>query len=245
MVTIVLIEDDEKDISLITEILQPLKGFLNYELKSFMKIEQGKEYIAHHNVQLVLLDLEFTLQRKTSLYLINQISPSVPIIVVSNLTHYQRQLRLRANVVAFIPKAKMKDLLVRSIAEVLCDINETSRPADFLFPAVSPSGIPEGFSIADFRWLELYAFREYEVHLTSGQVRKVASCTFKDLVKAIKDQDAADLQPISRFQIVNTNYIAKVYLQDNSRVTITLVGCNDEFHVGKNYAKLFRDWYIE
>ena len=207
MVTIVLIEDDEKDISLITEILQPLKGFLNYELKSFMKIEQGKEYIAHHNVQLVLLDLEFTLQRKTSLYLINQISPSVPIIVVSNLTHYQRQLRLRAN--------------------------------------VSPSGIPEGFSIADIRWIELSAFREYEVHLTSGQVRKVASCTFKDLVKAIKDQDAADLQPISRFQIVNTNYIAKVYLQDNSRVTITLVGCNDEFHVGKNYAKLFRDWYIE
>ena len=200
----------------------------------------------HRNVQLVLLDLEFTLQRKTSIYLIDQISPSIPIIVVSNLTHYQRQLCLRANVVAFIPKAKMKDLLVRSIAEILCERDGGShRPLDFLFPGATSSDIPEGVTIVDIRWIELSSFREYEVHLTSGDVRKIASCAFRDLVKAIKEQDATDLQPISRYQIVNKNYFTKVHQADNKRVTISLVGCNEDFHVGKNYAQVFRDWYME
>lgn len=116
MITIVLIEDNQQDINRITRALVPLQSVLPYNLRSFTSIENGKNFILHHNVQLVLLDLEFTLQKKTTIYLIDQISPEIPVLVVSNLTHYQRQLQLRANVVGFIPKAKIGDLLVRSIA---------------------------------------------------------------------------------------------------------------------------------
>ncbi|MBR3392800.1 MAG: LytTR family transcriptional regulator DNA-binding domain-containing protein [Firmicutes bacterium] len=55
----------------------------------------------------------------------------------------------------------------------------------------------------------------------------------------------SSLQPISRNQIVNTKYIGKVYLEDNSRVSLRLVGSDTYLHVGKNYTDTFREWYIE
>ena len=246
MINIVLIEDDEKDIQKISDTLIPLGEFLSYDLHSFSSIELGKDYIVHSNVQLILLDLEFTLLRKTSIDLIDQIDPAIPIIIVSNLTHYQRQLSLRANVVSFIPKVKIDRLLVRSIAEVLCDKNhERPEPADFFFPANSFSEIPEAVSIADTRWIVLSSFREYSVHLTSGITKTIKSSTFRDVVQALKDQGISSLQPISRNQIVNTKYIGKVYLEDNSRVSLRLVGSDTYLHVGKNYTDTFREWYIE
>ena len=246
MINIVLIEDDEKDIRKISEILKPLGEFLSYELHSFSSIELGKNYIVHSNVQLILLDLEFTLLRKTSIALIDQTDKTIPIIIVSNLTHYQRQLSLQANVVCFIPKAKMDRLLVRSVAEVLCDKkHERPEPIDFFFPTGSFSEIPEAIPIADIRWIDLSSFREYSVHLTSGTTKIIKSSTFKDVVQALKDQAITSLQPISRNQIVNTQYIGKVYLEDNCRVSLRLVGSDNYLHVGKNYAETFREWYIE
>ena len=50
-------------------------------------------------------------------------------------------------------------------------------------------------------------------------------------------------QPISRNIIINTNYISDVTVLRNGRVNISLIGTEEELHVGKNYQMKFRDWY--
>ncbi len=245
MISIVLIEDDKKDIASITNLLQSIYDDYPYTLYSFTDIDQGKNFILGHEIQLVLLDLEFTSLNKTSIYLLDQVDPSVPVIIISNLTHYQRQLRFRANVVGFIPKAKMTSLLVRSVVETLNLKNNIFKPIDFYFPTMTPTEVPEGITISDIRWIDLASFRKYDIHMISGQTRHLVSRSFKDVVLAIKEQGVSDLQPISRNQIINMNYIKKTYLEYNGRVTLQMVGCTEQFHVGKNYTQMFRDLYIE
>ena len=61
MITIVLIEDEEQDINHIRNVMVPLKEMVEYELVAFQDLKSGLNYILLHPVELVLLDLEFTL----------------------------------------------------------------------------------------------------------------------------------------------------------------------------------------
>lgn len=70
-----------------------------------------------------------------------------------------------------------------------------------------------------------------------------SSISFSDLCKRIEDEKIIILQPISRNIIINTNYISDVTVLRNGRVNISLIGTEEELHVGKNYQMKFRDWY--
>ena len=244
MITIVLIEDEERDIKHIRNVLVPLKSVVEYELITFQEIKAGLDYIGRHPVELILLDLEFTLANQSAIFSIDEINPRIPIIVVSHLSHYQRQLQLKTNVVGFVSKGYLEDQLVRSIFEVLCSKNIVKRPSSFVFPA-SNGSIGEEFNLSDILYIKIYVFSEYTIHKPDGTEIHKPSVSFSDLCKRIEESGATVLQPISRNTIINTNYISEVYVERNGRATITLLGCPEKFHVGKNYQGKFRNWYTE
>lgn len=244
MITIVLIEDEERDIKHIRNVLVPLKDLVDYELIAFQEIKAGLDYIHLHHVELILLDLEFTLTNETAIISIDKIDPSIPIIVVSHLSHYQRQLQLKSNVAGFISKGYLEDQLVRSIFEVLCSKNILKRPSSFVFPG-QRGLIGEAFNISEIVYVKIYVYSEYTVHKQNGSEVRVSSIPFSELCEKIESSGATELQPISRNTIINTNYISEVLVERNGRVMISLLGCSEQFRVGKNYQKKFRSWYTE
>ena len=73
MITIVLIEDEERDIKHIRNVLVPLKDLVDYELIAFQEIKAGLDYIHLHHVELILCDLEFTMMKPLSFLLTRSI----------------------------------------------------------------------------------------------------------------------------------------------------------------------------
>ena len=174
MITIVLIEDEEKDIERIENALVPLKKFIEYQLVSFQEIKTGFGYIQRHHVQLILLDLEFTLANESAIFAIDKLDSSIPVIVVSHLSHYQRQLQLKPNVVGFVSKGYLEDQLVRSIFEVLCSKNIVQRPTSFIFPG-SKGRLGQEFDLSEILYIKVYVYSEYIIHKTNGAEIKVPS----------------------------------------------------------------------
>lgn len=243
MITIVQIDDEEKDIKRVADALHPLKKFMEYQLIHFTSLEAGLAYIRQQSVQLILLDLEFTLGNQSAIFAIDKIDPSIPIIVVSHLSHYQRQLQLKVNVAGFVPKALIEEQLVRSVMEVLSSKNLVARPTQFTFPPPRDGGIGQTFDLEEILYIKVYSFQEYTIFLANGQKVRRSSISFSELCKQIEDERITILQPISRNIIINTNYISEVTVLRNGRVSISMIGMEEELHVGKNYQMKFRDWY--
>ena len=241
---IVLIEDDARDIEKITHALIPLGNVIPYHLFPFQSINAGRKEVQKGNIDLILLDLEFTLAKESTIYLIDQIDPNIPIIVVSNLIHYQRQLRLKVNVSGFVPKTQLNQL-VPSIIELLTSRNLISRPSDYIFPVSHKDSIPEAIEIRDILYIDVFGYKEYKIYYRGGTNSIIKSVNFKDLCQDISSKNIRELQPIARNQIINVNYIKEAHLEKNGRVSLTLIGVNNEFHVGKNYTNLFRDRYVD
>lgn len=243
MITIVQIDDDPKDIQRVSDALSPLGMYMKYQLVHFTSLEEGLAYIRQHSTQLVLLDLEFTVGNKSAIFAIDKMDPSIPILVVSHLSHYQRQLQLKVNVAGFVPKALIEDQLVRSIIEIFSSKNLVARPSQFTFPPPHGVGIGQTFDLEEILYIKVYSFQEYTIFLSNGQKVRRSSISFSDLCKRIEDEKIIILQPISRNIIINTNYISDVTVLRNGRVNISLIGMEEELHVGKNYQMKFRDWY--
>ena len=242
MINIVLIEDEEKDIRFIQDVLLPLKNTIDYELISFQDIKTGLVYIQQHSVQLILLDLEFTLTNESAIFYIDQINPLIPIIIVSHLSHYQRQLQLKANVVGFVSKGYLADQLVRSIIEILSSKKIVHRPTSFVFPG--RKGLAgRSFDLSEILFVKVYVYEEYIIHKPDAKEIKVASHPFSELCRKIETDGIVELQPISRNTIINTNYISDVSIDRSGRVLISLLGYSEPMKVGPTYQKKFKSWY--
>lgn len=242
MINIVLIEDEEKDIRFIQDVLLPLKKTIDYELIPFQDIKTGLVYIQQHSVQLILLDLEFTLTNESAIFYIDQINPLIPIIVVSHLSHYQRQLQLKANVVGFVSKGYLADQLVRSIIEILSSKKIVHRPTSFVFPG--RKGLAgRAFDLSEILFIKVYVYEEYIIHKPDTKEIMVASLPFSELCKKIESDGIVELQPISRNRIINTNYISEVLIDRSGRVMISLLGYPESMKIGPTYQNKFKSWY--
>ncbi len=240
--TFVIIDDNPEDIKRISKALQPLKTVLPYRLFSFTSVEQCNIHI-DKQTDLILLDLEFASLKTTSIYFIDQFDPSIPILIISHLTHYQRQLALKANIAGFVPKHRMDELLIPTIMSIL--LKDQPRAETLVVPTSSHKEVSKGFPIKDIRYIEIISYLNYKIVFVDKNSVTVRSLPFQQLCSEIKKQGIAELQPVSRNQIINTNYIKDVYITKNGRLAISMVGVPTPFVVGKNYASYFRSWYLE
>lgn len=242
MFRILLIEDNEKDIERIRKALHSV-GFA-YELTPYMKIEDGERYLREKSPELILLDLEFTLAKKTSIYLIDRISENTPIIVVSHLVHYQRQISLKKNVIGFVPKHKLEDRLVNAIKEAFVSEKKLEKPKEYVFPT-SKGSATMAFDIEKILSIDMVRYKVYDVRLHTGEtIENVKSVSFSELCMDLKKRNITDLQPISRNQIINCNYIRDVGVEKNGRVSLWLVGRKERYSVGKNYQEEMKEKYL-
>ena len=130
------------------------------------------------------------------------------------------------------------------IRQVLSPRN-ASEPDSVIFPASARDGVNEGVPIHKISYIVLTGRGRYDIHLTTGKVLSLRSVLFRDLLRALKEQNITSLRPLSRNEIININYISKITKSPNGRLSVTVIG-HDEypFHVGAGYEKFFLDEFF-
>ena len=155
------------------------------------------------------MDLEMKEENQTTLGIIEQVPGSIPIIVISHLSHYQKPSLRHGNVCDFVPKSNLDDRLISRILQVLSPKNG-SEPESIIFPAVMKGEISESILIYKISYIYLVGRGRYEIHFSDGRILPLRSVLFKELLRQLKDQHIVSLQPVSRNEIVNVNHISRI-----------------------------------
>lgn len=244
MKLIVLIEDDPCDAEAILKLLSPAIQQEDVSIERLSTLESAELYFRNHHPDLVLLDLEFTNEKTTSIYLLQDILVNVPVIVVSHLSHYQKQISQQIDVRAFIRKDAMSQYLLHSVERVLFPTQhyEIKR---INFPSPTIHSLSESMLIRDISYIEKTGRTTYEVYTVSGKIVLIRSVYFADLCDELKKQHITLLQPVSRNQIINTACIKTISRTPKGRIFIELINYPDkQFNVGKGYERYFVETFL-
>lgn len=245
MMQFVLLEDSYQDAQIIQGFLEQLKQLLPHKLFHFDDLNNGLKHIKSQPVDLLLLDLEFTVENMTAASVIDEIPNTIPILIVSHLTHYQKPLSLKMNVKGFINKENLSTSLVPSIKRIY-GLNTTNlkRPKELVFPAIKNTHIPEAFPVRDIRYIDFQNRKEYTIYLVDGTSKTIYSVPFSALCQLIIKQKIDSLCPVNKNQIINIDYIKSVQKMDNSRLEVELVNLPRlKFHVGPKHQKPFEMFF--
>ena len=240
MKTILIIDDFKTDALKIQESLSNIQNDVKFKLKYTAKLQEGIRYLQTNMVDLILLDLEFTKENVTAASVLGKFPNELPIIIVSNLVHFQKPLNLKANVKGFIPKSELH-LLPACVLEILIPSHSSEHNIKTLiFPPRNQYQLAEGIRIEDIRFIDFYDRNVYQIHLTNGSSKEIVSLPFKHICKLIESQNITCLQQISRNEIINTNYISSISKLTNGRIEITLVNLpSRKFYVGRKHKEQF------
>lgn len=198
-------------------------------------------FLQIHKVDLILLDLEFTNKNITAASFLNEFPADIPIIIVSNLVHFQKPLSLKVNVKGFVSKSQLHDLpnIISEIFQPFPSTIQTHKV--FIFPPSKHNPFPEGIRIADIRFIDFFARSTYQIHLVDGTCKEINSVPFKTICSLLQSQNISCLQQVSRNEIINTNYISTITKLNNGRIELTLVNLpNRKFCIGRKHESNFR-----
>ena len=242
---IVLIDDSNKDASEIKSILAKLRQDIPYEFRHFLNLQKGLQHIHSHPVDLLLLDLEFTKMNVTAAFFIDNIPPSIPVLIVSNLSHYQKPLSIKTNVKGFINKSHLSvDLLTFVQKNLGFPEKSTDIQKKFVFPSPNINHISEAVSLSEIRYIEFSNKHTYTIHLTNGTTKNIISLPFFRICSLLDEQNINYLLPITKNQIINLNYISSISKSPNGRYEIKLVNLpNIIFHVGKIHEEKLQSYF--
>ena len=245
MINILLIEDDMRDAGRIISLLNSsLAGKYDYSLLHKSGTNEALACIEESAPDLILMDLEIKNENQTTLGMLNRIPRTIPIIVISHLSHYQKPSLRHGNVIDFVSKSNLDDRLVDRVRQALSPRN-ASEPDSVLFPAAARDDISESVPIRKISYIILTGRGRYDIHLTDGKILSLRSVLFRDLKRVLKEQNITSLRPVSRNEIININYISKITKSPNGRLSVTVIG-NDlsPFHIGTGYEKFFADEFL-
>ena len=236
MKNIVLIDDSKSDAE---EIHTLLTEALSCDFHHFLDLREGMFYVKTNPVDLLLLDLEFTEANLTASSFIDDIAPSIPILIVSNLSHYQKPLSVKINVKGFISKSHLD-------RDLLTFVRKNLEPTDpslnirkkFVFPSPNSKHVSEAITVNDIRYIEFSNRQIYTVHLVDGTFKHVYSLPFSEICSSLLSENIDCLCPITKNQIVNLNCVNSITKSINGRLQIKLVNLPDMvFHVGKKHEE--------
>lgn len=242
---IILLEDSSADATTIHNLLSDFLDEYQYIFLHFADLYEGLHFILNHPVDLLLLDLEFTIENVTTTLLIDEIPPNIPILVVSHLAHYQKPLSLKMNVKGFLNKVNLSTSLVSYIMNILrlSPVADESKRT-FLFPSPNSKHIPQTIPIKDIRYIEFRNRQIYTVYLTNGATKTVYSVSFRRICDLLTKQNVTALQPVTKNQIININYIKTVSKKNNGKIELSLINLpRIKFQVGKKHQKPFEIFF--
>lgn len=241
MKQIVLIEDSAIDTLEITNLLTKISEKLPYTLKHFHDLNSGFQYIASNKVDLLLLDLEFTAENRSAVSIIDDLPIELPIIIISNLSHFQKSLSSKINIQRFIFKENMNTELLPYVLKSLGISNLTeSQSKEFIFPAANSNYISESINVNNIRYIEFRDRKIYKVYMIDGLCRTIYSLPFRDICNLLLAGGFSTLRPVTKNQIINTDHIRTISKADNGRIEITLINLPEKkFYVGNKHQKYF------
>lgn len=242
MIQIVLIEDSAQDSLAISRLLDSCRAAFPHELHSFSSLAEGFSHLKQHRPDLLLLDLEFTYHNITAIPYLDLLPQSLPVIVVSHLSHFQLPLAHKANIRGFVHKSKLDSELFPAIQKV-CGSADVVRPVahHVKFPPMNPlKDLGVEINVNHIRYIDFFTRNTYHVHLTKGDMAVIKSVPLKEFTQALLDQGIDQLCRISRNQIINTHYISSIEKIDHSRFSLKLVNLPAPFIIGKQYEDSIR-----
>lgn len=238
MLHIVMIEDSPEEILKIQDLLTGLTD-LQYDLKCFSWLEKGIQYVVDNSASLILLDLAFTAENISSLAYMRQIPSDIPIIVISNLAHYQKRLSLNINVKAFISKKNLKEELLSVIRSIVTP-EAAPEPEYITFPAVLSRDLSRKIAVKNIRYIDYSKHGDYLIHLIDGHSLSLRSVSYSELVGRIQAAGIKSLHSVSQNEIINLDYIQSVEKLKNGRIQVTLINLEDHtFIAGKSDKDFF------
>lgn len=242
---IVLIDDYQPDADEIQSILAKFPDDILYDFHHFLNLKKGIQYIRSHPVDLLLLDLEFTQQNVTAASFVDRIPVSIPILIVSNLSHYQKPLSLKTNVKGFINKSHLSSDLLPFVQKNLGLLDtSTDIKKKFVFPSPNINHVSEAVILSKIRYIEFSNKNTYTIHLTNGRTKNIVSLPFFKICALLDKQKIDYLLPITKNQIINLNYISSISKSKNGRYKIQLVNLpKTEFHVGKAHEEKLQAYF--
>lgn len=245
MITILLVEDNTKDAKRISALLDASLS-IHYKFTLIHKTGtvEALSYLSDSSPDLILMDLEMKEENQTTLGIIEQVPGSIPIIVISHLSHYQKPSLRHGNVFDFVPKSNLDDRLISRILQVLSPKNG-SEPESIIFPAVIKGDVSESIPIYKISYIHLVGRGRYEIHLSDNRILLLRSVLFKELLRQLKEQHIVSLQPVSRNEIVNINHISRIKRTPAGRIELTILGADDHpFNIGKEYERFFEEEFM-
>lgn len=242
---IVLIEDSNTDAFEIISILRNSDTFSSFKIKHFSTLRSGLNHLKANPVDLLLLDLEFTDENITATSLIDEIPRLIPILIISNLSHYQKPLSYKINVKGFISKSHLSHDLLPYIEKTLGTLQAPSAvPTKFLFPSPNSKYISESIVLNEIRYIEFSNRQIYTIYLIDGSIKIVHSLPYRDICSQLTHQNIECLCPITKNQIINMNYISSITKSENGRYQIKLVNLPDKiFNVGVKHQTNFKSFF--
>ena len=241
MKQIVLIEDSAIDTLEITNLLTKISEKIPYSLKHFYDLDLGFQYITSNKVDLLLLDLEFTSENRSAVSIIDDLPIELPIIIISNLSHFQKSLSSKINIQRFISKENMSIDLLPYVLKSLRISNLTeSQSKEFIFPAANSKYISESVKVNNIRYIEFRDRKIYKAYMIDGSCRTIYSLPFRDICNLLLTGGFSNLRPVTKNQIINTDHIRTISKADNGRIEITLINLPEKkFFVGNKHQKYF------
>lgn len=237
---LLLLEDDRKDAEKLMAVVDASSLKEEVTIDCEQSLEKGMTLIRQGGYDLLLLDLEFTMENRSAVALIDRISPTLPVIIVSNRAHYQVPLSSKVNVKAFINKANLERDLIGVLSSSLDAKIQKKEPETFVFPSPNRKYVSERVQVDAIRYLEFSNRTEYLAYLTSGKTRVIHSVPFKELCRKLEESGISPLVPVTRNQIINLNHIHNVGRKSNGRIFVEMINMPGmEIYVSKAKEKPF------
>ena len=239
---VLICDDSAEDIERIQLVLKPLQETYAFEVDSLSDLSALPDKVHSLVYDLLLLDLEFTKQDINAFLFLEKLPPSLPIVIVSHLDHYQRKLRSTINVKAFVSKSDLRKSLTNTIHWMFSPVIKSLYEEKFTFLPFNSSAIPETVTVRNIRYIQMIKRAIYEIHYSdiNGSplpTHQIHSKPFYMICQALIEQHIEGLIPISQNVLINLHMIKDITYLENGRLELSLFNCKESFSVGEKYSK--------
>lgn len=239
---ILICDDSVEDIERIQLVLKPFQETYAFEVDSLSDLSSLPEKVQASAYDLLLLDLEFTKQDTNAVLFLEKLPPSLPVVIVSHLDHYQRKFRSTINVKAFVSKGDLRKSLTDTIHWMFSPVTKSLFEEKFTFPAFNSSAVPETVTVRNIRYIQMIKRGVFEIHYSDVDgsplpTHHIRSKPFYVICQALTEQHVEGLIPISQNVLINMHMIKDITYLENGRLELFLFNCKESFSVGEKYSK--------
>ncbi len=219
-----------EDSSISDRITQVLSSFSNdhhdisFDIYSVHSLSDLKRQVNQDSFDLLMIDIEFEAEGTSSIGLLETFPATLPIIIVSNLTHYEKVLSLLLNVIGFVPASQITAYLPFLLKQLFIGFSTGIDQEMFSFPVSKNASIENPYQTSRIRYILHTGRQHYRITFTDNEVCEITSSPVYVIRSALKKQGIKTIVPLSQNEFVNINLIKSIYKRRDGRYVVRLIG---------------------